>query len=343
MAGRCVIGVDLGGTNVRAQALWEDGSDAGVRIEQPSRAQEGREAVIASVAEAVGKAAESAQAEPLAVGLAIPGHVDDDAGSIRWSPNFGEEIDGVFHPWRNVPVKDDLVSLVGRPIVMGNDANCAALGEYMFGSGKGKANCLVMLTLGTGVGGGVVMSPRSLMGQASGPLLLIGGNKGGAELGHILLLRGGLDCNAGSYGALEAYCQRDSIVTRALHKVRRKPDSMIFDLVQGDLSKVTPKVVAEAANAGDFQAQDVLRDVGEWLGAGIGSLINVFAPDVFAIGGQIAKAGRYLLEPAINEARYVAIPSLFEDCRIGVADQQDDAGLLGGAALAINSLNVRKD
>lgn len=334
----CVIGVDLGGTNVRAQAVWEDGTEAGERVQHPSRAKEGREAVIASVADAIQKAAATARVRPAAVGLAIPGHVDDEDGYIRWSPNFGEVRNGVFYEWRDVAVKDDLQAAAGFPIVMGNDANCAALGEYMFGSGKNSAKCLAMLTLGTGVGGGVVLGPHSVMGHASGPLLLLGGNKGGAELGHILLLRGGQDCSAGSSGAVEAYCQSESIVRRAIYKFRRQPDSLIFDMTKGDLSLVTPKLIAECANAGDYQAREILREVGEWLGAAIGSLINVFAPDVFAIGGQIAKSGEWLLQPAINEARYVAIPSLFADCRIVPAEQQDDAGLLGGAALALNAV-----
>lgn len=336
---RCVIGVDLGGTNVRALALFEDGSEAGERIEAPSRATEGTEAVLQAITEVVAKAAATSSAKPLAAGVAVPGHVDDEAGICRWSPNFGEYVKGQFHYWVDVPLKAPLEQRIPYPVSLGNDANCAALGEYRFGAGRNSANCLCLITLGTGVGGGVVLGPHSVMGgHATGPMLLLGGNKGGGELGHTLIQRGGLDCSSGSYGAIEAYCQRDSIIRRALHRHRRSAKSLIWDLVEGDLSLVSPKVIAEAADEGDFQAQDILREVGEALGAGIGSLINVFAPDVFAVGGQVAKAGRWLMEPAINEARYVAIPSLFEDCRICVAEQVEDAGLLGGAAVALQSL-----
>lgn len=330
----CVIGVDLGGTNVRAQAIWEDGRPAGERVENPSEAQLGTERILKAMISTIRQAVSSAEGEVKAVGVAIPGHVDDVAGTTKWSPNFGETINGVFHAWRNVQLKAPLQEALGLRILTGNDANCAALGEYMFGSGRNEASCLCLLTLGTGIGGGVVLGPQSVMGHASGPLLLLGGNKGGGELGHTMIQKGGLDCSAGSYGAMEAYCNRDSIINRAIHRYARRVDSLMWHRVQGDLSAMTPKIIAECADDGDFQAQEILKEVGEYLGAGIGSMINVFAPDIFAIGGQVVKAGKWLLEPAKNEAAKVAIPTLFSDCRICPAEAGDDAGLLGAAAMA---------
>jgi len=335
MAGeRCVIGVDLGGTNVRAQAIHEDGSAAGERFENPSHAQAGTEKILDAVSLTIRQAVASSKSPASAVGLAIPGHIDDAAGVVRWAPNFGQMVDGVFSYWQNVPMKAALESRVQLPIVMANDANAAAYGEYRYGLGEGKCRCLVLLTLGTGIGGGVVMAPTAVHGRASTPLLLLGGNLGGAELGHMLLLHNGLDCNAGSYGALEAYCQRDAIVRRATHKLRRGRASVLNDLTEGDLGKVSPKLISEAANQGDALAIEVWRETGEMLGAGIGSLINIFAPDVFAIGGQVAKAGKWILEPAIASAQGVAIPSLFQDASIQIAKELEDAGLLGAAALA---------
>jgi len=332
---RCVIGVDLGGTNVRAQALFASGKPAGERVQNPSLAQSGTEKILDAVSLTIRQAMASSQADVSSVGLAIPGHIDDAAGVVRWAPNFGEMVDGVFSYWQDVPMKSALVDRVKKPIVMANDANAAAYGEYRFGSGKGNARCLVLLTLGTGIGGGVVMAPTSVHGKATTPLLLLGGNLGGAELGHTLLLHNGLDCNAGSYGALEAYCQRDAIVRRATHALRRGRKSVLTDLTEGDLGKVTPKLISEAANQKDALAIEVWAETGRMLGAGIGSMINIFAPDVFAIGGQISKAGHWLLEPAIESARAVAIPSLFKDTKIQPAEQIDDAGLLGAAALAL--------
>jgi glucokinase len=330
----CVVGVDLGGTNVRAQAVDRAGRPLGDWVEAPSQAQAGVEATVFAVIDVVKRAGGS----PRAVGLAIPGHVDDEEGAVRWAPNFGTERDGVFYSWRDVRLRGPLESGVGAPVRMGNDANCAALGEYLFGSGKGVAACLVLLTLGTGVGGGVVLGPRALGGRTTGPLLLLGGNLGGAELGHLCVAMGGLDCHAGSYGALEAYCQRDAIVKRARHRLSRGRASSLRELVDGDLSRLTPWHLGQAADSGDRLAIEIWSEVGRVLGAGLGSLINVFAPDVLAVGGQIAKAGRWLLDPAKGEAENVAVPSLFRDCRIVVAERIDDAGVLGAAALAWEGL-----
>ena len=335
---RCVIGVDLGGTNVRAGAFFENGTPAGAAFSNPSRAQSGTDAILEAIETTIGQAKAASAVPPEAIGIAIPGHIDDAAGIVRWAPNFGERIDGVFHYWKNVPFRNALGPKVGLPLHMDNDANAAALGEYRFGSGKGNAKCLVMLTVGTGIGGGVVMSPASVVGDARGPLVLVGGNKGGAELGHVVIAANGLDCNAGEYGAIEGYCQRDAIIRRAQHRLNRGRESVLNDLLKGDLAALTPKHLSEAAALGDEVALEVWDEVGTMLGIGIGNYVNIFAPDVVAIGGNIARAGDFLLKPAIRAARNVAIPTLFADVTIGVAEQIDDAGMLGGAALALEAL-----
>lgn len=335
---KCVIGVDLGGTNVRAQAIFEDGSLAGERFENPSYAQSGTESIIEACVLTVRQAANSANTEINAVGLAVPGHIDDAAGLVRWAPNFGKVVDGVFRYWENVPLKQPLEQQTGYKFVMGNDANVAALGEYRFGGGKNSAKCLVMLTLGTGIGGGVVMAPTSVFGKAEGALLLLGGNLGGVELGHTLLSMNGLDCTAGAYGSLEAYCQRDAIIRRATHRLNRGRKSFINDLVEGDWSKITPATISEAAIKGDTLAREVWREYGQFLGMSAGSLINIFAPDIFAIGGQISKANEWFMPYLVQEAENIAVPSLFKDCTIQLAEQDEDAGILGGAALALESV-----
>jgi glucokinase len=199
-----------------------------------------------------------------------------------------------------------------------------------------------LITLGTGVGGGVILSPDAVEGDARTPLMLVGGNKGGAELGHTIVDADGLDCNAGSYGAIEAYAPKEAIINRALNRLRRGRDSIIPEMVKGDFSKVTPKIIFEAAEKGDELAIQTFDEVGRYLGISMGSFINVFAPDVLALGGQIAKAGEYLLGPARKAARDVAIPSLFADVDIRVAEQIDDAGMLGGAAIALQAHPVVK-
>lgn len=330
-----VIGVDLGGTNVRALAMDKQGQHLGHRIEIPSRAQEGTEAIVESLAQAIMAAAQSANQPIEKVGMAIPGFVDDESGMIYWAPNFGHYEGTLFHYWQDVPLRKLLEKHLEFPLVMGNDANLAALGEYRFGSGNNAAKSLVMITLGTGVGGGVVIDPSSVQGNLSSPVVLLGGNRGGAEFGHISLNPSGVECTAGSYGCLEAYCQRDSIIRRAQYKLKRGRKSYINELVQGDLSKVEPLHITQACDQSDEVALEVYREIGTFLGQGLGTLINIFAPEVVAVGGQIAKAGAYILDPARISAKNVAIPNLYDFARIVNAQEIDDAGLLGAAALAL--------
>lgn len=337
MKKRCVVGVDLGGTNVRAGAFYEDGSPAGKSYSNASNAQLGTELILQSVAQTIRQAAAAADTTPEAVGLAIPGHIDDAAGRVVWAPNFGETVDGVFRYWSDVAIRKPLEAATGLPIVMGNDANLAALGEYRFGSGRNSARCLVMVTIGTGIGGGVVMAPSSVQGKSSGPLVLLGGNKGGVELGHTVVNYQGPSCNAGEFGSLEGYLQRDALIQRAQLRLKRGRPSILKELVDGDIGELTPLHLYQAAVQGDDVAIEVFAEAGAMLGVGIGNFINIFAPDVVAIGGQIAKAGDFLLKPAIREARNVAIPSLFCDAQILIADLIGEAGMLGAVALAVNS------
>ena len=328
----------MGGTNVRAGAFFEDGSSAGQFFQNPSFGQEGTDRVIDAISRTIKQAVQSATQKPEAVGMAIPGHIDDLKGMVRWAPNFGEMVDGVFKNWFNIPVRELLSKTVDLEIHMDNDANMAALGEYRFGLGRNSAKCLVMLTVGTGIGGGVILSPDAVLGDARGPLVMVGGNKGGAELGHVVISYQGLDCRSGEYGAIEGYCGRDSIVQRAIHRISRGRESAISDLVEGDLARVTPLIISQAALKGDEVALEVWEEVGTMLGVGIGNYINIFAPDIVTIGGNIARAGDLLLKPAIKAARNVAVKTLFDDATISIAEQIDDAGMLGGAALALEAL-----
>jgi len=333
-----VIGVDLGGTNVRAGAFYEDGSAAGPWFSNSSNGQLGAGRTIEATAQTIQQAMNASAAKVEAVGIAIPGHIDNAAGVVRWAPNLGEVDRGTFRYWSDVPFRRMLASKIDLPIHMDNDANMAALGEYKFGTGRDSAKCLVMLTIGTGIGGGVILSPQSVLGDARGPLVMVGGNKGGAELGHVVIAHNGLDCNAGEYGAIEGYCGRDAIVRRAELRIKRGRTSLLTELVEGDLTKITPRLISEAAEKGDETCIEVWEEVGTMLGVGIGNYINIFAPDVFAIGGNIARAGDLLMKPAIKAARNVAIKTLFDDAKIGLAEQIDDAGMLGGAALALEAL-----
>lgn len=325
-----VVGVDLGGTNVRAEAFDGSGTSRGARVERPSRAQEGVESCVGAICGAIREAIGENRVD--VVGMAVPGHIR--GGVVRWAPNFGSWRGDVFEHWRDVPLGERVSKEVGVRVRMGNDANLAALGEYRYGSGKNSANGLVMLTLGTGVGCGVVLTPACLSSGLTSAAVLIGGNGGGAELGHMVIVKDGDPHPSAVSGTLEAYCNKDAIVRRGVENLRSREPELLGELTKGVEAALSPALLSEAANRGSEAAKAAWRETGEYLGVGIANVINAFAPEVIAIGGQIAKAGEPLLEPAIESARRYSIPTLFADCRIVIAEQLEDAGILGAAAMA---------
>ena len=171
MAVQAVIGVDLGGTNVRAGVLTRAGELMAPPVQNPSRAQEGFQATLEQIVLTLNQAIERSGVPPQslgAIGMAVPGHIDSEHGTVRWAPNFGAFREGLFEAWQNIPLAEAVQERLGIPVVMGNDANLAALGEYYYGSGRGTAKGLVMLTLGTGIGGGVVLKCKVLPNGMAG-------------------------------------------------------------------------------------------------------------------------------------------------------------------------------
>lgn len=338
-----VVGVDLGGTNVRAAVVGRDGALLAPPVQHPSRAQEGFGITLEQIALTVREAIAAAGITPAAIGMAVPGHIDSARGVVRWAPNFGERRGEVFEVWCDVPLADAVQARLNLPVVMGNDANLAALGEYYYGVGRGTARGLVMLTLGTGIGGGVVLTRHQVQGNAhwEGGVLLVGVSGGAGELGHITINFAGPRCGCGARGCIEAYAQRDAIIELAREQARRNPDSLLNRLTEGDLTKITPALVSEAAAQGDPTALGIWREIGYYLGIAVSSLISVFNPEIVAIGGQIAKAGVPLFEAIHCAVRDYALPTLVPDCRIVPAERIEDAGILGGAALAWQAVEAR--
>lgn len=327
-----IVGVDLGGTHVRAQCVAPTGEPLGARIELESNAKLGIGSTICQVVQAIHSASDGSPIDR--IGIAIPGHIDHRDGVVRWAPNFGETVAGNFVPWKNVPVRALLAEIFPQPITMANDANAAALGEYRWGSGRGCSSCLVMVTLGTGIGGGVVLGPGSVIGGNDQPLVLVGGNQGGVELGHTVIVKDGARHACGSYGTIEAYAQRDAIVARTVSKLARHPESLVLTKCDHDPSKITPRMVAEAAAAGDALALQVWSEIGEFLGVAIGNQINLFAPDIVAVGGKMSLAWPHFSPSMMMAIEATAIPSLLNDVRVQRAELSEDAGILGAAALA---------
>ena len=250
------------------------------------------------------------------VGLAVPGHIHPHDGVVHYAPNFHNQ-------WRDVQLAGPVKTVTGLAAYLGNDANLAALGEFKYGAGR---NCrhMVMFTIGTGIGGGVIIDGK----------LLTGADGGAGELGH-MIVASGHDSRAGNsaFGSIEGMTQRDAIVERAVRKIACGRDTLLGDSKLFDKHALTPKAIFEAALAGDAVARETLDETGYYLGLGVASCINIFNPEVFVIGGGIAQAGDLLLDPIKRTARANAFGTLYGSCRVVLAELGDNAGIMGGAAL----------
>ena len=298
MASPRVIGVDLGGTNILAGVVDEGGVVAG-RREHPTPLGSQAE-LLAAIDAAV---AELLSDDVAALGLGIPSTIDRRTGRVGTSVNI---------PLTDVDLRGRLEERFGRPVGIENDANAAALAEFRAGAGRG-ARTMVMLTLGTGCGGGVVVD---------GALF-----RGWAELGHIVIDVDGIPCQGACTGRghLEPY-----VTGLAATKLAQEAFGPAADSHR----------LVRLANEGEPTAQGILRSIGERLGAGIASLVNVFDPDLVVVGGGFAAAGDWLLDPAGEVVRWQALPPAGERVRIVRAELGTAAGLIGAAFVAFEALTA---
>ncbi len=311
-----VVGIDLGGTQVRAGLVDEKGRI--VRREaMPTRAREGQEAVLNRIATLVRDVCADVPWNSIrAVALAVPGPVDPYTHTVRLAPNLAG--------WRDVPVGDLLSEKLGRPVLVGNDANLAALGEYRFGAGRG-IDHLIYITVSTGVGGGIIVDGRLLLGH-----------KGyAAEVGHHVVLANGPRCGCGNRGCLEALASGTAIAREARVAVAMGEETRLREMCEGDIWRIDARMVGEAARAGDDVAGRVMQRAGHYLGIGIVNLMHIFNPRRIILGGSVMKAGRLVTEPMWEAIRERAHTAYLEDFDIREASLGDDVGILGAAALAL--------
>jgi glucokinase len=312
---RRVLAVDLGGTNIRAAVVAEDGR-LSHRRGIPTGAAEGPDVVIARIVDLVREVADAAGVPGEApVGIASPGPLEPRTGVVLFTPNLPG--------WRDVPLGERVAAGVGRDVYVANDGNCAALGEVAFGAAKGVTD-LVYLALGTGVGGGVISGGR-----------LIDGVRGlGAELGHAVVALDGPRCTCGSVGCLEAFASGWAI-SREGRLVASTEDGRAIREAAGG-GPITATVIAGAAEDGDAAARAILDRAGWALGAAIGAFVNIFNPELVVIGGGVATCGDHLLAPARRALASYAFLANREDVRWAMSALGDDTGLYGAAALAIS-------
>ena len=310
------IGIDLGGTNVAAGVTDKEGRLLGKASIPCPR---GAEAIADAMAEAARMAAHEAEI-PLdqcgSVGVASPGTIDPVEGIVFHAFNLGLE---------NVPLAR-MVSerLGGIPTLLENDANAAALGEFVSGAGKGK-NSLVAVTLGTGVGSGAVLEGK----------LYTGFNYAAFEAGHTVIHRGGRQCTCGRKGCWEAYASATGLILSTREAMGAHHDSALWQFAP-TLEEVNGKTPFDAAQAGDTVAKEVLAEYIEDLACGLANLINIIQPQVLCIGGGICKQGENLMAPlrdALDREEFTKDAS--RRCRVVVAELGNDAGIIGGAMLPL--------
>ncbi|MCY3600312.1 MAG: ROK family glucokinase [Gemmatimonadetes bacterium] len=321
MSGRKhIIGVDLGGTTINVGAVPVDGGTVlGVRT-LPTDAHIGAKFVVDRIVSMIREVARDAAREGgfgedaiVGVGMGAPGPLDRETGTVIETPNLG---------WRNFPLRDLIAKGTGLEAELDNDANAATLGEWWRGAGRGVDN-LVGITLGTGIGGGIVLDGE----------LYHGASDAAAEIGHMTIDSTGRKCACGSYGCLEAYASGPAIAARAVEGLKAGAESMLLDLVDGDLRAVTAEAVSDAIVAGDQYAADVMRETAGYLGTGLANLINILNPEMIVVSGGVTRAGKHLFDPLRREVRKRALQPAAEACRIVRTELGGLAGVIGAAAV----------
>lgn len=321
--GGYVIGVDIGGTNTRAAVTDKGGLILG-EGRRPTMALEGPDVSIPQIAKAIRDAISAAGVEPediCGVGMGVPGRHKSREGVVLWSPNFKD--------WAGLQLLRPISEAVSVPAYMGNDVNVAALGEFRFGAAK-DVSSMVMLTLGTGIGGGIILDGK----------LWTGANEGGGEIGHQVINPNGFRCGCGNFGDLEAEAGSNGIIERTLRKIYLGKRTTLAQRVDYKLENIMPELVADAAIEGDEVALEVMQETGYFVGVGVANAINFLNPQMVVIGGGISRAGPVLWDPIMRTVRANGLNEALEVCQVVPSMLGDDAGIMGGVVLVLEELEA---
>lgn len=317
--GQVVIGVDLGGTNLRAALLSSEGDILDKRKEA-TNASDGWKKVIARLVDNITRQREAAAQRGLdvtAIGVGAPGVIRMDKGIVVKSPNFPD--------WNNLPLRDELEKALRIPVVIENDANAAALGEQWRGAGRG-IHSMILLTLGTGVGGAIVLND----------IIWHGADGMAGEIGHMTLVPDGRPCSCGNTGCLEMYASARGIVQSYYEELAKAAPQ-----ASAVLKEVTSEKVYQAAREGDAIAQRVMKAMGSMLGIGVANLINIFNPHMVVIGGGVKDAWPLFISATHEEIMRRAFQVPAERTEIVPSLLGDDAGMVGAAAAALQKIQSR--
>ncbi|MCL2487619.1 MAG: ROK family protein [Oscillospiraceae bacterium] len=309
------IGIDLGGTNIAAGVVndkFEIIGSAKCKTALPRPA----EAIIADMARVAREAAAAAGLDwdqIAGVGVGCPGTCNQENGLVEYSNNLRFD---------HVPLKAMLEELLGKPVAVDNDANVAALGEAVAGAAKGAA-AAVCVTLGTGVGGGIIIDGK----------IYSGSNYGGAELGHTVVTVGGEECTCGRKGCWEAYASATALISQTRRKMEQYPGSLMWQLTESG-RRISGRTAFDAMRAGDPAGTQVVEEYIYYIACGLINIINIFQPEILCIGGGICNEGETLTRPLmkwIEAERYTRYAE--KQTRLCIAALGNDAGIIGAAAL----------
>jgi glucokinase len=306
------IGVDIGGTKIAAGVVDEEGTILEThKVPTPSTPQ----GIVDAICSAVAGAGEGHEIE--AVGIGAAGYVDDKRATVLFAPNID---------WRHEPLKDKVEQRVGLPVVVENDANAAAWGEYRFGAGQGHED-VICITLGTGLGGGIIIGNKLRRGRFGVA----------AEFGHIRVVPDGLLCGCGSQGCWEQYASGRALVRYGKQRANATPESaeILLGLGNGTVDGIEGKHISEAARQGDPVAVDSYRELARWVGAGLADLASLFDPSAFIVGGGLSDEGELVLDPIRKSFRRWLIGGRWRPhAQVVAAQLGGRAGLVGAADLA---------
>ncbi|HPP12583.1 MAG TPA: ROK family protein, partial [bacterium] len=313
-----VVGLDLGGTFIKAGLVNQQGKIL-KKGQWPTLAEHGkRQIVINQMKTAVDSLLGHRPAPALAgIGIGTPGLVDNQ-GRVFEAPNLPN--------WHNLALGRIFEQTYRVPVRVENDVNSITWGEFLFGAGRG-SQTMVCITLGTGLGGGVVVNGRLLRGAVFSA----------AELGHVTIDYHGPACNCGNLGCIERFVSRDAIVERATKAIASGRETLLVSLSGGDPKKITPKMISEAYRRGDRLAAEIWEDVGTCLGFFFVGLVNIFNPDRVVIGGGIARAGKPLFQQIRKIVRQHAMKKLSASVKFVPAGLGENTGIISAAALVLGS------
>lgn len=311
-----IIGIDLGGTNLKISAytfchfhkLYEQ------RI--ATRPKKGWEYVMNQIYDAILQlTAALPEQKAVCIGIGIPGLLDIENGVSIFSSKFPK--------WENMPVSGWLKERTGLPVYIDNDVRVNLYGEWFCGAGKHKEN-IVLLTLGTGIGAGIVIDGHVLYGTTASA----------GEIGHMNMFRPGRPCRCGSNGCLGMYVSASGILDTAKEKIAAGTPTIITEWTDGNPDRITAKMISKAYDLGDPAAIDTMNETGVILGYGLVNVINLFNPEILIIGGGMSAAGERLLRPARKIVKEHALRLSRRHCEIVTAQLGDGAGMLGAALYA---------